>query len=406
MRRIVFHVDVNSAFLSWTATKMVQEGKDDIRLVPSVISGDPEKRTSVVLAKSVPAKKYNINTGEPLSMALRKYPNLVVAKPDFKLYSDFSRKFMDICRDYSPTVEKYSIDECFLDMTGTERIFPDIIKTAYELKDRIKNELGFTVNVGVGSNKLLAKTAGDFEKPDKVHTLFTEEIEEKMWSLPVGDLLYLGKSTAEKLNRMLIYTIGDLAKADLTAVQYTVGKKAGEQLIKSANGIDDSPVSDAPREAKGYGHSITVENDIKTYDEAYGLLMNLCDASAMRMRADDVRAYCVCVNIRDNNFKNKSHQKKLDNPTDITIEIFNVAKELYRELWDGETPLRLIGVSLSEVTKEKGEQISMFIENEESKDKGQNIDKTVDNIRHRYGNTKIMRGSALTYKKPKKQFGE
>lgn len=199
--RIIFHIDVNSAFLSWTAAKMVRDGSPDIRLVPSVISGSPDKRTSVVLAKSIPAKKYGVKTGEPVSAALRKCPSLVTAPPDFKLYSDCSAKFMDICRAYTPCLEKFSIDECFLDMSGTENIYPDIVAVAYEIKDKIKNELGFTVNVGIGSNKLLAKMASDFEKPDKVHTLFSYEIEKKMWCLPVSDLLYLGRATAQKLEK-------------------------------------------------------------------------------------------------------------------------------------------------------------------------------------------------------------
>lgn len=235
-KRIVFHVDVNSAFLSWTATQMVKDGKEDIRLVPSVISGDPNKRTSVVLAKSVPAKKYGINTGEPISMAMRKCKELVIAPPDFKLYSKFSKAFKDICRKYTPVVEEFSIDECFLDMSGMETVYPDIIATAHEIKDKIKSELGFTVNVGVGSNKLLAKMASDFEKPDKVHTLFENEIESKMWVLPVRDLLFLGKSTAEKLNNIGIKTIGDLAHADVATLKSLVGNKASENYTNMQMG--------------------------------------------------------------------------------------------------------------------------------------------------------------------------
>ena len=185
--KLIFHVDVNSAYLSWEASRRVANGESDIRLIPAVIGGDREKRTGVVLAKSIPAKKLGINTGEPIGMALRKCPELVIAKPDFRLYEENSKKFMDICREYTPVVEKASIDECYLDMSGTHRIYPDPVALAHTIKDRIRNELGFTVNIGIGDCKLLAKMASDFEKPDKVHTLFVSEIESKMWPLPIGD---------------------------------------------------------------------------------------------------------------------------------------------------------------------------------------------------------------------------
>lgn len=269
--RIIFHIDVNSAFLSWTSVRRAAQGESDLRTVPAVICGDPDKRTSVVLAKSQAAKAYGIKTGEPVSMALRKCPSLQTAPPDFKLYSKYSADFMEICARYTPCLEKFSIDECFLDMTGMKNVYPDIIAAAHEIKDRIKNELGFTVNVGIGSNKLLAKTASDFEKPDKVHTLFANEIEQKMWPLPVSDLLFLGRATASKLNAIGIKTIGRLAAADTGTLKALVGNKAGEQLHNYANGIDDSPVRDTPREAKSYGHSITVEEnvtDLKTAQRA------------------------------------------------------------------------------------------------------------------------------------------
>ncbi len=402
-KRIVFHVDVNSAFLSWTATQMVNDGKEDIRLVPSVISGDPNKRTSVVLAKSIPAKKYKINTGEPISMALSKCPDLIIAPPDFKLYSKFSKAFKDICREYTPVVEEFSIDECFLDMSGMEQIYPDIIATAFEIKDRIKTELGFTVNVGVGSNKLLAKMASDFEKPDKVHTLFDYEVESKMWVLPIRDLLFLGKATAEKLNNIGIKTIGELAHMDINILKSLVGNKASEQLHNHANGIDNDLVDDSPREVKRYGHSITVEENITDNETAYKLLLSLTDAAASRMRADKVKAHCVCVNIRDNHFKNKSHQKQFESATDITSVIYTTAKELFNEVWDGRTALRLIGVTLTDITKDGNEQLSLFGTDNSTNEKKQKLDSAVDAIRNRFGDSKIMLGGIMNTKRPKKK---
>lgn len=402
-RRIVFHIDVNSAFLSWTSVQRLQQGKSDLRLVPAVISGDPDKRTSVVLAKSAPAKKYSIKTGEPVSMALRKCPGLVTAPPDFKLYSKCSADFMNICRDYTPCLEKFSIDECFLDMSSTENIYPDIISVAYEIKNRIKEELGFTVNVGIGSNKLLAKMASDFEKPDKVHTLFSDEIKSKMWPLPVSDLLFLGKATERKLKNISVNTIGELAAADIKMLKALVGAKAGEQLHNYANGIDDSPVDDSPREVKSYGHSITVEENVTDIKTARSLLLSLTDAAASRMRAGGCKAYNISVNIRDSAFKNRSHQRSLNSPTDVTQDIYSVVKELFSEIWHGE-PLRLLGVTLSDLTKDGGEQISLFgSENTAGSEKQKKVDAAVDAIRNKFGDSKILLGGALGAKRPKKK---
>ena len=211
MKRLVFHVDVNSAYLSWESARRVAAGEPDLRTIPAAIGGDPEKRTGVILAKSIPAKKLGIRTGEPVGMALRKCPNLVLARPDFRLYESCSKAFMDICRKYAPAVEKYSIDECFLDMTGTGNLYPNPVELAHRIKDEIRDTLGFTVNVGIGNNKLLAKMASEFEKPDKVHTLFLEEVPTKLWPLPVWELFTVGHATAEKLKKARITTIGALA---------------------------------------------------------------------------------------------------------------------------------------------------------------------------------------------------
>jgi DNA polymerase-4 len=289
MAKLVFHIDVNSAFLSWEAARAVAEGKPDLRLIPAVIGGDREKRTGVVLAKSIPAKKYGIRTGEPIGMALRKCPDLVMARPDFRLYEDNSKKFMDICREYAPVVEKASIDECFLDLSGTHRIYPDPVALAHTIKDRIREELGFTVNVGIGENKLLAKMASDFEKPDKVHTLYQREIASKMWPMPVGELFTVGSSTAQKLRNAGIMTIGDLANGDLARVQKIVGMKLGRHIHDYANGIDPSPVLAEPEEAKGYSISTTLEEDVKKAADAYPVLLALADSVTARVLHSEMK---------------------------------------------------------------------------------------------------------------------
>lgn len=395
MDRIIFHIDVNSAFLSWEAARRVKEGEADIRLIPSAIGGDRDKRTGVILAKSIPAKKYGVNTGEPVAMALRKCPQLYLAKPDFALYQKNSRAFFEICKEYSPCVEKFSIDECFMDMSGMQKIYPDVIAVADEIRERIKRELGFTVNVGVGSNKLLAKMASDFEKPDKVHTLFYEDVKEKMWSLPVRDLYSVGAATAEKLEKAFIKTIGELAQIDLQTLKALFGEKLGEHLHAFANGIDDSLVNDVPERAKGYSNSVTLEYDVKSIQEAQKILLALADTTAMRMRADGGRAFCISVLIRDVDFNDKSHQKKISDATDITSEIFSVCKELISELWDKKKALRLIGVSLTDITFEDDAQLSFF--DDEKRDKSRALDKAVDDIREKFGKNTIVRAGA--YKK-------
>ena len=396
MDRLVFHVDVNSAFLSWEAARRVANGEPDIRLIPSAIGGDREKRTGVVLAKSIPAKKFGIKTGEPIGMALRKCPDLFLARPDFRLYEANSKKFMDICREYAPVVEKASIDECYLDFTGTHRIYPDPIALAHTIKNRIRDELGFTVNVGIGSNKLLAKMASDFEKPDKVHTLFLSEMPQKMWSLPVGELFTVGGATADKLRHAKIMTIGDLAHTDLAKVQKIVGVKMGRHIHEYANGIDPSLVLAEPEEAKGYSISTTLEDDVRKATQAYPVLLALADSVTARIRSDGARAYCVAVSIRDNSFKTRSHQRSLMNPTDISKEVYEISKELFDELWDGVTPLRLLGIALTNITREEVAQFSLFPD--EAREKAKKLDKAKDALNAKFGSATIVRGSSIQSK--------
>ena len=395
MRKLIFHIDVNSAYLSWEAARRVAKGEPDLRLIPSAIGGDPEKRTGVILAKSIPAKKYKITTGEPVAMALRKCPELVLAKPDFKLYVQNSRAFIAISKKYAPVVEQVSIDECFCDFDNTELVYPDPLELAYRIKDEIKESLGFTVNVGISENKLLAKMASDFEKPDKVHTLYPGEVPEKMWPLPVGELFTVGKATAERLRQARIETIGALAHTDPEQLTRMFGPKLGSHLHRYANGISNSPVLAEPEEAKGYSISTTLEDDVETAEAAHHILLALADSVTARMRADGFKAFCVAVSIRSNDFKNKSHQQKLREPTDGTNEIYQLAKKLFSELWNGKTPLRLLGIALTDLTKEDYVQTSLFDTADERKTKSKKLDKTVDALRSKYGRSTIQRGALL-----------
>jgi DNA polymerase-4 len=392
--RLIFHVDVNSAFLSWEAARRVKEGLPDLREIPSCIGGDPKSRLGIVVAKSIPAKKYGVTTGEPVALALRKCPDLVCVPGDFALFDRCSRAFKKICASYAPVMESFSIDEVFLDMSGTHLIYPDPVAVAHEIKDKIRDELGFTVNVGIGTNKLLAKMASDFEKPDKVHTLFPSEIPEKMWPLPVRDLLFLGKASEQKLLRAGIKTIGDMSKSDEAEIRQLLGDKNGRQLYRYANGIDDSPVRSEREEAKGYSAETTVEEDIVTYEQALSLLLAQCDVVAARMRRDGKKCSCVAVTYRTLDFKTRSHQKNFEDPTDVTEEIFAQVKKLLYECWKCE-PLRLIGVALTDLTSDEFRQMSLF-ENTEDREKQKKVDETIDDIRRRFGNGMIVRGSTIS----------
>lgn len=392
--RLIFHVDVNSAFLSWEAARRVKEGLPDLREIPSCIGGDPKSRLGIVVAKSIPAKKYGVTTGEPVALALRKCPDLVCVPGDFALFDRCSRAFKKICASYAPVMESFSIDEVFLDMSGTHLIYPDPVAVAHEIKDKIRDELGFTVNVGIGTNKLLAKMASDFEKPDKVHTLFPSELPEKMWPLPVRDLLFLGKASEQKLLRAGIKTIGDMSKSDEAEIRQLLGDKNGRQLYRYANGIDDSPVRSEREEAKGYSAETTVEEDIVTYEQALSLLLAQCDVVAARMRRDGKKCSCVAVTYRTLDFKTRSHQKNFEDPTDVTEEIFAQVKKMLYECWKCE-PLRLIGVALTDLTSDEFRQMSLF-ENTEDREKQKKVDETIDDIRRRFGNGMIVRGSTIS----------
>ena len=371
----------------------MKEGLPDLREIPSCIGGDPKSRRGIVVAKSIPAKKYGVTTGEPVSMALRKCPELVCVPGDFALFETCSRAFKKICASYAPVMESFSIDEVFLDMSGTEKIYPDPVKLACEIKDRIREELGFTVNIGIGTNKLLAKMASDFEKPDKVHTLFPAEIPTKMWPLPVRDLLFLGKASEQKLIKAGIKTIGEMARYPETEIQRLLGEKTGHQLYEYANGRDDSSVRGEREEAKGYSAETTTEEDIVTYEQAFSLLLAQCDVVAARMRKDGKKCSCVSVTYRMLDFRTRSHQKKLGNPTDVTEEIFVQVKNLLYECWQCQ-PLRLIGVALTDLTSDDFRQMSLF-ENTENHEKQKKVDGVVDDIRKRFGNGMIVRGSTM-----------
>lgn len=390
---MIFHVDANSAFLSWSAAYRVNVLKEetDLREVPSVVAGDKASRHSIILAKSGPAKKFGIQTGEPLFQAQEKCPELVVIPPDYALYVEASRHFVEILRQFSPKVEQYSIDEAWVDMTGTQRLFGDPRLAAEKMRQRIWDELGFTVNVGISTNKLLAKMAGDFEKPNKVHTLLPEEMEKKMWPLPVRDLFLVGSATERKLKKMGIYTIGQLARTERYLLKKRLGKH-GETIWHFANGRNADMVTPEPTENKGYGNSTTTAKDVVTYDQAHQVLLSLCETVAMRMRKDGKSGSCIAVHLRTYEFNHYSHQAVLHGATNITGELFRAVCRIFDEAWDGQTPLRQLGVQVTRLSSEPYQQYDFFSElSPVSYEKKLRLDETVDSLRDKFGEDIIRR---------------
>ena len=392
--RIIFHVDANSAFLSWSAAYRVKVLGEtvDLRDVPAVVAGEKESRHGIVLAKSSPTKKYGIQTGEPLFLALEKCPHLAVIQPDYPLYVEASRHFVQMLRQFSPCVEQYSIDEAWVDMTGTERLWGTPRMAAETMRRRIWDELGFTVNVGISSNKLLAKMAGDLEKPNKVHTLFPEEVPGKMWPLPVRDLFMVGAATQAKLNRMGIYTIGELANCDIKVLQKKLGKY-GEMIWHSANGRSTDLLKAEPETNKGYGNSVTTAKNVETQEDAYQVLLGLCETVAMRLRQDGMCGGCVTVQLRTSEFHSFSHQSRLQGATNITQEIYQAACRIFDEAWDGITPLRQLGVQMTHLAAEPYQQFDLFSDLSPKRyDKKLRLDEAVDALRDRFGEDIIRRG--------------
>ena len=396
MGRYVFHVDANSTFLSWSAAYRVNilGEKNDLRNVPSIVGGDQEKRHGIVLAKSVPAKKYGIQTGEAIVTALQKCPGLVVIPPDYGLYVSASRAFINKLKKYTDNVIQYSIDEAWAIFDGFEALYgrDQMVSFAHFLKEEIREELGFTVNIGISTNFLLSKMAGDFSKPDKVHTLFPDEIEAKMWPLPVSDLFFVGRATTKKLHALGIKTIGELAAADEQMIKAHL-KKPGLIVQGYARGGDLEPYMFTHEANKGYGNSLTAPRDIVTEAYARHLLLSLCETVGARLRVDLVKISVVSVHITTYEFQYTNKQMQLLTPTDVTEEIYVAACKVFDALWDKRTPIRQIGVGTSKVQADAGRQYNLF--DMQRYDRLEVLNRTIDRIRDKYGEDSIIRASFL-----------
>ena len=389
--RAIFHIDANSAYLSWTAVNMLEHGHAvDIREIPSVIAGDQQNRHGIILAKSIPAKRYDIRTGNSLMEARRKCPGLQIYPPDYDLYMNCSDAMYDLLSEYSPSVERYSIDECYVDYTKSMQLFGSPEEVAFMMKERIKRELGFTVNVGISHNKLLAKMAGELKKPDAVCTLYPDEIPEKLWPLPVEELFMIGRATMLKLRRVNLNTIGDVARSDINLLKALLKNFRGNMVWHFANGIDAGVVGDGAAYAqKGIGNGQTIAYDVLTAEEAAPLLLALSERAAMRLRRQRFRATVITVSVRSSDLDTHyGHQRKLCHSVCSTPDIYRTALSLFNEMWRGE-PIRKINIRLSGLESDE-RQLSIF-ETEDAY-RQERLDETVDKIRQRYGQYAVFRG--------------
>ena len=391
-KRIIFHIDVNNAFLSWSAVKLLNNGyKVDIRKIPSIIGGDESKRRGIVLAKSPIAKKYGIKTAETLYSARKKCPKLKVFSPDYEWYYKQSRLFHNYLKQYSPNILKYSVDEAFIDFTGTKYMYNDYTKLAYKIKDDIKSKFGFTVNVGIANNMLCAKMASDFQKPDRVHTLFRDEVKTKMWPLPIEDLFMVGKSSSKILRAIGINTIGDLANCDIRILKKYF-KNQAQFLLDSANGIDYSKVEKSISKTESISTTETLIKDIYDKEELKDILFRQTDDVSRQLRKKEKYCNVVAIIYKNNNFESYTKQIKLDNATNDTNEIYKVVLHLLNISFRGE-PIRLIGVRLADLSSDRVEQISLFDKEIKKDSTSADFQKVVDSLNSKFGSNSVIPAS-------------
>ncbi len=413
MERIIFHVDVNSAFLSWSAVKRLKDDPSavDLRTIPSAVGGNVETRHGIITAKSIPAKKFGVTTGEPVMKALQKCPGLVLVSSDWQTYRQYSRAFIAILHEYSDIVEQASVDEAYVDMTEAAADRCGAERLAARIREEVRTKLGFTVNVGISSNKLLAKMASDFQKPDRTHTLWPEEIRTKMWPLPIGSLYGCGSKTAERLSGIGIVTIGDAAAADLSVLQSFLGEKGGEYICRAAHGTGSALVQTQSEDAKSYSNETTTAEDVtvKNYGQiALPLIRHLSEKVALRLQRDKVYGSTVTVNVKTSDFRRHSRQKRLPSSTNDASVIFRNAGELLQSLlyekngiFDRGAGVRLIGVGVS--TLDRGEYRQMdfdgFLQQQKEereqaaiREKKSRLDDMMSKVQAKYGTDMIHRG--------------
>jgi len=382
MSRIILHSDCNCFYASVEcALNPALKGK------PVAVSGNPEKRHGIILAKSEEAKKFGVKTGEAIWQAKKKCPQLITLPPNFSKYVEYSKSVKEIYYKYTDMVESFGLDEAWLDVTGSTRLFGNGYKIAQKIRSRIKKELDITVSIGVSYNKIFAKLGSDYKKPDAVTLINKSNYKHMVWSLPAEDLLYVGSATKKKLNSLGIFTIGQIANTPVDILKKNLGKW-GQMLHSFANGNDTSTVAlyGETSPVKSIGNSTTSPRDLKDITDVKIIMGVLADSVARRMREQGLSCMLVSITVRDNSLCSFTRQKKLLSYTDITSEISSTALALFKESYSWKKPIRSLGLSVSELTcKDSGTQLSLFEDNKKRL-RQESLDKTTDALKNRFGN--------------------
>lgn len=383
-KRIIFHIDVNNAFLSWTAIHLIKQNYPyDIRKKYAIIAGEKKERKGIVLAKSTPCKEKGVKTAQTIWEAKQKCPNLEIYPPNYKIYKYYSDQMYNYLSKYTNIIERYSIDECFLDYTKSQKLFGDPLKIANKIKEDLKKDYGFTVNIGIANNKLCAKMASDFQKPDRIHTLFDEEIKTKMWPLPIEDLFMIGKSTSKKLIELNILTIKDLANTNIEFLTKRF-KKHGKLIWEYANGIDNTEVEYEYNDPKSISNSTSLPYDYKNKIDLLKILKQLSIETSTKLREKKLYTNTISIWIKYSNFQKISKQITLENNTNNTEIIYNTAKELFIKTWNKE-PVRALCVSVSKIDNIHNTQLSIFeTNNPKNYIQNDNLQKTIDKLNNKY----------------------
>lgn len=388
MSRVILHCDCNSFFAS-VETVLNPSYKD----VPMAVCGSVEDRHGIVLAKNELAKRYNIQTAETVYSAKKKCPQLVICAPHHDEYSLFSKRVNEIYARYTDMIEPFGIDESWLDVTASQKLFGSGYEIAEKIRRQVKAEIGLTVSIGVSFNKVFAKLGSDYKKPDAVTVIDEDNFREIVFPLPVSDLLFVGKRTAQILSSYGIRTIGELASTNAEFLKLKLGK-SGEMLHKYANGLDDSPVAENRDAAKSIGNGLTFKHDLTTLDECRVAIEHLCDSIGRRLRKNRQICSTVSLTLKNTGLQSVQRQRPLDSPTDIARELSKTAYEILLDEWNEKYPLRMITVTALNLvdTNNSAVQISLFDDNKEKDHKRENA---LDKIRQRYGNTSITSGATL-----------
>lgn len=387
--RTILHVDLNAFYASVECLY-----NPNIRDKPVIVCGDVEARHGIVLAKNEPAKRMGVKTGDVIWQAKQKCPGLIAVPADFKKYLRFSRMARKIYEEYTDQVESYGVDECWLDVTGFVHLFGSGEEIANKIRERFKAELGLTASVGVSWNKIFAKLGSDMKKPDATTVITPENYRDKVWPLPVGELLYVGRSTRNKLSNRAILTIGDLAERDIKLLRMYLGVW-GETLWSFANGLDSSPVRVSGEETliKSVGNSTTTHRDLVDTDNVKMIVYVLAESVAARLRAHGLKCTTVAISVRDKDLYSFERQGKLTEPTFVSGDIAGKALELFQQHYRWDKPIRSLGVRGSDLVTANGHvQLDMFVRNRVDYEA---IERTVDGLRRRFGHYAVQRCTML-----------